>query len=161
MPAKSKIFLTLSVWIVLTILAAPSIRLAAADPALGTAKLSPEAKVFVSRTLAFIDKMNGIYFDAATRLNGDANRLEQSELDTDNGHWDTQGARGPVMEKAGRTIDRSQLVRTAWLRTVNRPPTDEEIERAEQHLAKVDSLSEGMRDLLWALINTKEFILNR
>ncbi len=65
------------------------------------------------------------------------------------------------LEKAGDTIDRSELVRTAWLRTVNRPPTHEEIERAEQHMAKVDSLSEGMRDLLWALVNTKEFILNR
>ena len=104
MPAKSKIFLTLSVWIVLTILAALSIRLAAADTAPDTVKLSPEATAFVSRTLAFIDKMNGIYFDAAARLNGDANRLEQSELDTDNGHWDTQVARGPVIEKAGRTI---------------------------------------------------------
>ncbi len=104
MPAKSKIFLTLSVWIVLTILAAPSIRLAAANTAPGTAKLSPGSTAFVSRTLEFIDKMNGIYFDAAARLNGVDNRLEQSELDTEFGHWDTQVARGPVMEKAGRTV---------------------------------------------------------
>ncbi len=104
MPAKSKIFLTLSVWIALTILAAPSIGLAAADPVPDTAKLSPEAEAFVSRTLAFIDEMNGIYFDAAARLNGDENRVEQRELDTENGNWDTQVARGPVIEKAGRTI---------------------------------------------------------
>ncbi len=65
------------------------------------------------------------------------------------------------LEKAGEKIDRSKLVRTAWLRTVNRPPTQREIERAEKHLADVDSLSEGMRDLLWALVNTKDFILNR
>ena len=104
MPAKSKIFLTLSVWIVLTILAALSIRLAAADTAPDTVKLSPEATAFVSRTLAFIDKMNGIYFDAAARLNGGDNRVEQRELDTENGNWDTQVARGPVIEKAGRTI---------------------------------------------------------
>lgn len=65
------------------------------------------------------------------------------------------------LEEAGDPIDRSELVRTAWLRTVNRPPTRGENERAEEHLANVDSLSEGMRDLLWALVNTKEFILNR
>ncbi len=65
------------------------------------------------------------------------------------------------MEQAGKQIDRAELVRTAWLRTVGRPPTRKETERSEKHLAKVDSLSEGMRDLLWALVNTKEFILNR
>jgi len=65
------------------------------------------------------------------------------------------------LEKAGEKIDRRKLVRTAWLRTVSRPPTPEEMQRAQKHLAGVDSLSEGARDLLWALINTKEFILNR
>ncbi len=104
MPAESKIFLALSVWIALTFLAGPSIGLAEADSAPDTAKLSPEAAAFVSRTLEFIDKMNGIYFDAAAQLNGDDNRLEQRELDTENGNWDTQVARGPVIEKAGRTI---------------------------------------------------------
>ena len=104
MPAKSKIFLALSVWIALTFLAGPSIGLAEADSAPDTAKLSPEAAAFASRTLAFIDKMNGIYFDAAARLNGVDNRIEQAKLDTENGNWDTQVARGPVIEKAGRTI---------------------------------------------------------
>ncbi|MBM80840.1 MAG: hypothetical protein CMJ78_09625 [Planctomycetaceae bacterium] len=64
-------------------------------------------------------------------------------------------------EKAGDNLDRRQLVKTAWLRTVNRPPTTSEIDRANKHLAKVESLEEGIRDLLWVLINTKEFILNR
>jgi hypothetical protein len=61
---------------------------------------------------------------------------------------------------AGNKIDSSDLVRTAWLRALSRPPTREEMERAKKHLAGVDSLSEGVRDLLWALCNTKEFILN-
>ncbi|MBC8351880.1 MAG: DUF1549 domain-containing protein [Planctomycetes bacterium] len=64
-------------------------------------------------------------------------------------------------ERAGNKVDRSKLIRAAWLRTVNRPPSAEETEKAEKHLAGVDSLSEGMRDLVWALINTKEFILNQ
>lgn len=57
-------------------------------------------------------------------------------------------------------MDQSELIRTAWLRTLNRPPTKLEQERVAAHLAQVDSLSDGIRDLLWALINTKEFILN-
>ena len=65
------------------------------------------------------------------------------------------------LESSSQRIDHDKLVREAWLRTVSRPPTDEEMERARQHLAQVDSLSEGMRDLLWALLNTKEYILNR
>jgi hypothetical protein len=58
-------------------------------------------------------------------------------------------------------LDRKALIRTAWLRTVNRPPTSGEIERALKHLARVESVTEGLRDVLWALLNTKEFILNR
>ena len=97
-------FLSLSVWFAVTMLAASSIRPVHAETTPDRATLSPEAKAYVTRTLEFIDRMNGIYFDAAARLNGVDNRLEHSELDTEFGHWDTQVARGPVMEKAGRTI---------------------------------------------------------
>jgi hypothetical protein len=57
-------------------------------------------------------------------------------------------------------IDQAWLINTAWLRTVSRPPTKAEQQRAAAHLVQAESLSEGIRDLLWALINTKEFILN-
>jgi len=97
-------FLSLSVWFAVTMLAASSIRPVHAETTPDRATLSPEAKAYVTRTLEFIDRMNGIYFNAAARLNGVDNRLEHSELDTEFGHWDTQVARGPVMEKAGRTI---------------------------------------------------------
>ena len=56
--------------------------------------------------------------------------------------------------------DVSEVINKAWLRTVNRLPRAEEISRAKKHLASVPSLEEGVTDLLWALINTKEFILN-
>ena len=63
-------------------------------------------------------------------------------------------------EADGRELDQSFLVDEVWLRTVSRPPGVEERNRAEQHLASVDSISEGVSDLLWALLNTKEFLLN-
>ena len=54
----------------------------------------------------------------------------------------------------------ANLIREAWLRSVNRPPSPAEIDRASGHLASAKSTEEGMTDLLWALMNTKEFILN-
>jgi hypothetical protein len=64
-------------------------------------------------------------------------------------------------EKRGDPLDRSLLIRTAWLRTVGRPPSSEEIKRVQSHLDQCGSLSDGLGDLMWALLNTKEFILNR
>ena len=63
-------------------------------------------------------------------------------------------------EKIDSETDRSRLIREAWLRTVGRPPTAAEVARADEHLESTDSLAEGITDLLWALINTKEFVLN-
>ena len=57
-------------------------------------------------------------------------------------------------------LDAKQLVREAFLRSLSRPPTDKESARSEQHLASAADLQSGTRDLLWALLNTKEFILN-
>ena len=71
---------------------------------------------------------------------------------------------GWLVEVAARAasreeIDRNQLIETAWLRTVSRQPTAAELSRAARHLDESGSLTEGLRDLLWSLINTKEFIL--
>lgn len=63
------------------------------------------------------------------------------------------------IEAHASTLEPEELVRQAWLRTVNRFPTQDEFARGMQHLNTTDSLAEGMRDLLWALLNTKEFLL--
>ena len=59
-----------------------------------------------------------------------------------------------------KTNDEAKLIREAWLRSVNRQPSPTEVDRAREHLASAKSTEEGMTDLLWALMNTKEFILN-
>ena len=64
-------------------------------------------------------------------------------------------------EAAGESFDSDQLVRTAWLRALGRPPTPEEAGRAVSHLRAAPSVHAGMNDLMWALLNTKEFILLR
>ena len=57
-------------------------------------------------------------------------------------------------------VDRDQLVRDAYLRTLSRVPTDEEKTIALAHLSEAKDVVAGARDLLWALLNTKEFIVN-
>lgn len=56
--------------------------------------------------------------------------------------------------------DAEALIRQAFLRTVGRLPDERELGVARSHLAAGDAVA-GLRDLLWALLNTKEFIVNR
>lgn len=63
-------------------------------------------------------------------------------------------------EEEGRPFDRDSLVSHVWLRTVGREPRESERQRAMAHLSAADSTAEGIRDLMWAMFNTKEFLLN-
>lgn len=56
--------------------------------------------------------------------------------------------------------DRGTLVEELYLRTVNRLPTSRERDQALDYLADAESVTSGMRQLLWVMLNTKEFILN-
>ncbi len=61
-------------------------------------------------------------------------------------------------EPDAETLD--ALIRTAWLRTHSREPDDVEFARAQQHLVEAESPADGLRDLMWALINSQEFLTN-
>jgi len=56
--------------------------------------------------------------------------------------------------------DRGALVEELYLRTVSRMPGGDERAAALELLHGADSVSSGMRQLLWVMLNTKEFILN-
>lgn len=56
--------------------------------------------------------------------------------------------------------DLKQWINNAWLRAVSRPATEAERTRSLQHVRLQSSPAEGIRDVLWALLNTKEFLLN-
>jgi len=51
------------------------------------------------------------------------------------------------------------LIRSAYLRTLSRPPTAEEEQRIRRHLGSTGKIP-GLRDVIWALVNSKEFIVN-
>jgi hypothetical protein len=52
-------------------------------------------------------------------------------------------------------------LRTLYLRTLARKPTDRELEKSRNYIAKVDNRTEAFEDLLWALINSTEFQTKR
>jgi hypothetical protein len=61
------------------------------------------------------------------------------------------------------TMDDTQLdrlVRQAYLRTLSRFPEEHEMQLARQYIAGADDTINGLRGVLWALVNTKEFIVN-
>lgn len=67
----------------------------------------------------------------------------------------------PVAEKTvERVPDLEPLIREAFLRTLSRAPTAMELDRGRDHLADSENIVEGLRDLMWALINTQEFLTN-
>ncbi len=53
-----------------------------------------------------------------------------------------------------------QVVEEAYLRTVSRFPTNQEREIAMDYVTSSDDQAAGLKDLMWALINTKEFMVN-
>ncbi len=62
-------------------------------------------------------------------------------------------------ETAGEAPPLQDLIEEAWLRALCRMPNQKEIDRSVTHLDESESLASGLEDLLWALLNTKEFLL--
>jgi hypothetical protein len=52
------------------------------------------------------------------------------------------------------------VIRQAYLRTLSRLPSEEELAKSLAYVDDAENPVDGVRDVLWALLNTKEFILN-
>jgi hypothetical protein len=65
-------------------------------------------------------------------------------------------ARGDAWPAANQ----ARVIREAYLRTWSRLPTKAELQIGQEYLAQAETPASGLRDLLWALVNSKEFILN-
>ena len=99
-------------------------------------------------------------FEAQIRITRE--RLEQQEKNRDDKRAAATRAELAKME-AVRTVnvsDRGALADELYLRTVSRMPTREERDAAMEYLSSAPSVSSGTRQLLWVMLNTKEFILN-
>jgi hypothetical protein len=53
------------------------------------------------------------------------------------------------------------LLRSLYLKTLARKPTDREVERCREYVAKAGKRAEAFEDILWALINSTEFQTKR
>lgn len=53
-----------------------------------------------------------------------------------------------------------ELINQAYLRTLSRFPEESEMEQAREYVNEADDKVAGLKDVLWALLNTKEFIVN-
>ncbi|WP_235034309.1 DUF1549 and DUF1553 domain-containing protein [Roseiconus lacunae] len=53
-----------------------------------------------------------------------------------------------------------EVIRRAYLRTLSRYPDDEEAKIAAEYIETSPSPTKGLEGLLWALVNTKEFIIS-
>jgi hypothetical protein len=82
-------------------------------------------------------------------------RLVPSSNDRD----DERSSEQPQKTKVSDS-DLNRLVEDAYLRTVGRLPTGDERRRSLEYVAAAENQADGLRGVLWALLNTKEFIVN-
>ena len=67
----------------------------------------------------------------------------------------------PLAKKAsGNSMTVDQLIEEAYLRTLSRFPNEDETQIAMEYIDQSDSPSHGLQSVLWALVNTKEFIIS-
>jgi hypothetical protein len=67
---------------------------------------------------------------------------------------------GRVRKLAQSKMTNDELVEEAFLATLSRLPKELEKADAVEHLKTAKTRAEGVTDLVWALVNTREFILN-
>jgi hypothetical protein len=68
--------------------------------------------------------------------------------------------RASSRKKNAPALDIDKTINEVFLRTVSRPPTSDEITEARKDIAAAKEPVDGVRDLLWAMINTREFKVN-
>lgn len=72
-----------------------------------------------------------------------------------------RGEREPAQpDTAAAAPDVDGLINEAYLRTLSRPVGADELADARRYVAEAKSVEAGLRDVLWALLNTKEFVVN-
>ena len=63
-------------------------------------------------------------------------------------------------EKPQRKMDLDAVISEVFLRTVSRSASAEECAQAKADIAAAKTPVDGIRDLLWAMLNTREFMVN-
>ena len=53
-----------------------------------------------------------------------------------------------------------EIVKQAYLRTLSRYPNEQELAKCVKYINESKDTMNGVRGVLWALVNTKEFVVN-
>jgi hypothetical protein len=67
---------------------------------------------------------------------------------------------GRVEKLAAAKVDVPKAVEELYLATLSRPPSEDELAKAGGWVKSAPSPREGLQDLLWTLVNSKEFLFN-
>jgi hypothetical protein len=66
--------------------------------------------------------------------------------------------KGRLPQLLNSNDDNDEVITELYLATLSRFPTDEEMRIQAEHVAQASSRVKGMRDVLWSLLNVREFV---
>jgi hypothetical protein len=61
---------------------------------------------------------------------------------------------------AASNVNFTEVINEAYLRTLSRYPTEEEVRTSQAYISESSDAVDGIRGVLWALLNTREFMVN-
>ena len=107
-------------------------------------------------------------FDKPQRTQScDCERAETPNLSQSLYFYNDQALINKITAKDGRLekllasqADNEKLLEELYLLTLSRLPAGDERQRAQRYLATAGSRAEGFEDLLWSLLNRREFLVN-
>jgi hypothetical protein len=67
---------------------------------------------------------------------------------------------GRLEQLLAANLSNDQLIEELYLHVLSRPPDDRERRRAEDYFADSTNRAEGAEDLMWALLNSRQFVFN-
>ena len=100
------------------------------------------------------------YKSVVKRLGKDFQVPSLDALMEDPGSWTELRPIGLIERVAGQEKGLAEIVEEAYLRTLSRYPDEEETSVAMQFITDSEQPSDGIEGLMWALVNTKEFIIS-
>ncbi|HWA99101.1 MAG TPA: hypothetical protein VG713_11440, partial [Pirellulales bacterium] len=125
----------------------------------------PSALTLKSRS-ARIDQLRSQLKSAEKKLKNtkDKSTIKRVESERRTAERELARLEEQVREEAkakSAVVDRTpELIREAYLRTFSRYPTEKETALADDYVTAAGDVTSGLRDLLWALMNSKEFVVN-
>ena len=120
-----------------------------------------EARKKLTNTRKHIERLKRILAELESR--DDQRRAEklQRQLKKQSGmERQQQKILSAAKSGSSKEITDRQFVTDAYLRTLSRFPTEEEMSRCIEHIKSEENPVNGRIGVMWALINTKEFVVN-